>query len=194
MSLWKVSVSARWIFYTVTFLWRPAASVSWRNKTSLRKLADRGLFRSAMCKLIVQRGEFLLPILSAVLKTLAGLIFRSRHWCYRKCIWSRRNNFRNAQAWKTNVGIRNRRRNMIMISGLRWLERFGKRASHVRRRLKTLKSFCNRYFPTALSNSSSKVLIAWSYSPCEAPCSITFSLNLRWNSVRDHAEKIKFEI
>ena len=49
-----------------------------KYKSSLRSLVDRRLPRSAKTKLIVQRGGFLLPILSAMLPALAGLLFRTR--------------------------------------------------------------------------------------------------------------------
>ena len=44
----------------------------------LRKLADRHVSLSAKQKSIVQRGGFLLPLLGAVLPTIASLIFRPR--------------------------------------------------------------------------------------------------------------------
>ena len=49
-----------------------------KYKSSLSSLVDRRMTRSAKIKLIVQRGGFLLPILSAVLPALAGLLFRTR--------------------------------------------------------------------------------------------------------------------
>ena len=49
-----------------------------KYKSSLRSLADRRLHRSAKRKIIVQRGGFLLPLLSDVLPTLASLLFRTR--------------------------------------------------------------------------------------------------------------------
>ena len=49
-----------------------------KYKSSLRSLADRRLPRSAKTKIIVQRGGFLLPLLSAVLPTLASLVFQTR--------------------------------------------------------------------------------------------------------------------
>ena len=48
-----------------------------KYKSSLRSLADRRFPRSAKTKLIVQRGGFLLPLLSAVLPALASLLFRT---------------------------------------------------------------------------------------------------------------------
>jgi len=43
----------------------------------LRKLADKRVSLSAKKKSIVQRGGFLLPLLGAVLPTIASLLFKS---------------------------------------------------------------------------------------------------------------------
>jgi len=48
-----------------------------KHRVLLRKLADRHVSLSAK-KSIVQRGGFLLPLLGAVLPTIASLIFKSR--------------------------------------------------------------------------------------------------------------------
>ena len=47
-------------------------------KNSIRKVADKSVSLSAKRKVIVQRGGFLLPLLSAILPNLTGLLFRSR--------------------------------------------------------------------------------------------------------------------
>jgi hypothetical protein len=47
-------------------------------KVPLRALADKRVSISAKKRLINQRGGFLLPLLSAILPTVASLIFRSR--------------------------------------------------------------------------------------------------------------------
>jgi len=49
-----------------------------KYKNSIRKDADKSISFSAKRFFIGQRGGFLLPLLSAILPTLAGLIFRSR--------------------------------------------------------------------------------------------------------------------
>jgi len=49
-----------------------------KHRVHLRKLADRRVSLSAKKKSIVQRGGFLLPLLGAVLPTIASLIFRQR--------------------------------------------------------------------------------------------------------------------
>ena len=49
-----------------------------KYKSSFRSLVDRRLPSSAKTTLIVQRGGFLLPLLAAVLPTLASLLFRTR--------------------------------------------------------------------------------------------------------------------
>jgi hypothetical protein len=46
------------------------------HRATLRKVADRHVSLSAKKRAIVQRGGFLLPLLGAVLPTLASLIFR----------------------------------------------------------------------------------------------------------------------
>jgi len=47
-----------------------------KHKAVLRKVADKRVPISGKKKLIVQRGGFLLPLLSAVLPALATLIFK----------------------------------------------------------------------------------------------------------------------
>jgi len=47
-----------------------------KHRVHLHKLADRRVSLSAKKKSIVQRGGFLLPLLGAVLPTIARLIFR----------------------------------------------------------------------------------------------------------------------
>ena len=49
-----------------------------KNKSSFRKLADGHVSLSAMSNVINQRAGFLLPLFSAILPTLAGILFRSR--------------------------------------------------------------------------------------------------------------------
>jgi hypothetical protein len=49
-----------------------------KQKALLRKLADKRVPLSTKKKSIVQRGGFLLPLLGAVLPTIASLIFRHR--------------------------------------------------------------------------------------------------------------------
>jgi len=49
-----------------------------KHKAALRMVAERHVPLSAKKKLIVQRGGFLLPLLSAVLLTIASLILRNR--------------------------------------------------------------------------------------------------------------------
>jgi len=46
-------------------------------KNSLCKVADKSVSLSAKRKVISHRGGFLLPLLSAILPTLDGLLFRS---------------------------------------------------------------------------------------------------------------------
>ena len=48
-----------------------------KHKAILSKVADKRVPVSSKKKLIVQRGGFLLPLLSAVLPTIASLIFKS---------------------------------------------------------------------------------------------------------------------
>jgi hypothetical protein len=48
-------------------------------KVPLRALADKHVPLSAKKRLINQQGGFLVPLLSAILPTLASLIFRSRN-------------------------------------------------------------------------------------------------------------------
>ena len=50
-----------------------------KYKAILHKVADRRVPLCSKKELIVQRGGFLLPLLSAVLSTIASLIFRSRN-------------------------------------------------------------------------------------------------------------------
>src|SRR5215469_2539513 len=50
-----------------------------KHRGLLRRLADRRVPLSAKKKAIVQRGGFLLPLLGAVLPTIASLIFRQRN-------------------------------------------------------------------------------------------------------------------
>ena len=47
-------------------------------KNSIRKVADKSVSLSAKRNFIGQRGGFFLPLLSAILTTLAGLLFRWR--------------------------------------------------------------------------------------------------------------------
>jgi len=49
-----------------------------KHKTVLRKVADKKVSASVKKRLINQRGGFLLPLLSAVLPTLANLLFKPR--------------------------------------------------------------------------------------------------------------------
>jgi len=49
-----------------------------KHKAALRKVSDRRVPLASKKKLLVQRGEFLLPLLSAILPTPASLIFRNR--------------------------------------------------------------------------------------------------------------------
>ena len=48
------------------------------TKATLRRLADKRVRHSAKKRLLVQRGGFLLPLLSTVLPILASVIFRSQ--------------------------------------------------------------------------------------------------------------------
>ena len=48
-----------------------------KHKAALRKVSDKRVPLSAKKELIVQRGGFLLPLLSAILPTLASLIARN---------------------------------------------------------------------------------------------------------------------
>jgi len=55
----------------------PCQKRKWRkHRIHLRKLADKRVALSYKKKAIVQRGGFLLPLLGAVLPTIASLIFR----------------------------------------------------------------------------------------------------------------------
>jgi len=47
-----------------------------KHRVHLRKLADKRVSISSKKKAIVQRGGFLLPLLGAVLPTIASLIFK----------------------------------------------------------------------------------------------------------------------
>jgi len=49
-----------------------------KHKAILRKVADKDVSASVKKRLINQRGGFLLPLLSALLPTLASLLFRPR--------------------------------------------------------------------------------------------------------------------
>jgi len=49
-----------------------------KHKAALGKVSDKRVPLSAKKKLIAQRGGFLLPLLSAILPTLASLIFQNR--------------------------------------------------------------------------------------------------------------------
>jgi hypothetical protein len=49
-----------------------------KHRATLQKVADRHVSLSAKKRAIVQRGGILLPLLGAVLPTLASLIFRPR--------------------------------------------------------------------------------------------------------------------
>ena len=49
-----------------------------KHKAALRKVCDKRVPLSAKKKLIVQRGGFLLHLLSAILPTLASFIFQNR--------------------------------------------------------------------------------------------------------------------
>jgi hypothetical protein len=49
-----------------------------KHKSVHRKVADKRVTSSAKMRLIHQRGGFLLPLLTAVLPTLANLLFRQR--------------------------------------------------------------------------------------------------------------------
>jgi hypothetical protein len=53
-----------------------------KHKTVHRKIADKRLPLAAKRKTIVQRGGFLLPLLSAALPLLANLLLRSSGWRY----------------------------------------------------------------------------------------------------------------
>ena len=45
-----------------------------KYKTAVRKVADRHVSLSGKKRLIVQRGRFLMPLLDAILPTIASLI------------------------------------------------------------------------------------------------------------------------
>jgi len=47
-----------------------------KHRVHLRKLADKRVSLTSKRKIIVQRGGFLLPLLGAVLPTIASLIFK----------------------------------------------------------------------------------------------------------------------
>jgi len=49
-----------------------------KHKAALHKASDKCVPLSAKKKLIVQRGEFLLHLLIAILPTIASLIFQNR--------------------------------------------------------------------------------------------------------------------
>jgi hypothetical protein len=48
-------------------------------KSPLRKLADKGVTVATKKQILIQRGGFLVPLLSAILPTIASLIFRTRN-------------------------------------------------------------------------------------------------------------------
>jgi len=49
-----------------------------KHRVTLRKVADKRVLLSTKKRLIIQRGGFLLPLLSAVLPAIASLIVSSR--------------------------------------------------------------------------------------------------------------------
>ena len=49
-----------------------------KYKSALRKVADRYVSLFGKKRLIVQRGGFLLPLLSAIVPTIASFMFRLR--------------------------------------------------------------------------------------------------------------------
>jgi len=49
-----------------------------KHRGLLRKIADKSVSSAKKRKIIVQRGGFLLPLLSAVLPVLASLVFRPK--------------------------------------------------------------------------------------------------------------------
>jgi len=49
-----------------------------KHRSVLRKVADKRVSSSAKKRLINQRGDFLVPLLTAVLPTVANLLFRQR--------------------------------------------------------------------------------------------------------------------
>ena len=49
-----------------------------KHKSNLRSLADKRLPLTTKKRIIVKRGGFLLPLLTAVLPTLASIVFRTR--------------------------------------------------------------------------------------------------------------------
>ena len=59
-----------------------------KHKTALRKVADRHISLFGKKRLIVQRAGFLLPLLGAILPTIASLIFKQRYICYLRCTTS----------------------------------------------------------------------------------------------------------
>ena len=65
---------------------------------SIRKVADKSISVSAKRKVIGQRRGLLLPLLSAILSTPAGLVFRLRLLCYIKCVWPPPKLFRNTSS------------------------------------------------------------------------------------------------
>lgn len=48
-------------------------------QSPLRKLADKGVTVATKKQILIQRGGFLVPLLSAILPTIASLIFRTRN-------------------------------------------------------------------------------------------------------------------
>jgi hypothetical protein len=51
-----------------------------KHELALCQLTDKHVKQANKKRLIVQKGGFLLPLLTAVLPTLATLLFRSRPW------------------------------------------------------------------------------------------------------------------
>ena len=115
----------------------PLSACSKRNlriyKNIIRKVADKSVSLAAKQKFISQRGGFILPLLSAILPTIAGLLFRSNLPCCIKWIWSRPNILRSSRFQRRRLKKSGNCRKVIMISGLSWVESFGKRTSLVRR-------------------------------------------------------------
>jgi hypothetical protein len=48
-----------------------------KYKLALRRLADRSVRHSAKKRLLIQKGGFLLPLLTSILPIIASVIFRS---------------------------------------------------------------------------------------------------------------------
>ena len=60
-----------------------------KYESAIRKVAERNVSLLGKKRLIIQRGGFLLPLLSAILPTIASLIFKPRWECYVRCTSSR---------------------------------------------------------------------------------------------------------